>query len=568
MRKLYLTFQYNHAMQTTQRKQSALAGFGKIGGQGNSFARQSKVGRLWTPLFILLLALLSACAPALSAAQPYYFVTAENLPTLTPFQPGQVTPEPTWPIPPSLTPNPTQTATPPPTATATPLPPTATLALSLSEEPDTSQTTPDTITYNINALWNYAGRSLSVAQEIIYPNRSGETLDTILLAVNPNLWRGTFLLDALTLDSQPFDDYSLSGQTLTIALAAPLAPGASLRIGLKYTLNLPYSSGTFQNFGYTARQTNLIDWFPFVPPYLPGQGWVLSEPWIYGENFAYPLADFYIGVTFADLNPPTVAASAPVFYEGNTLRFVHKGARTFTLSASYDFQSASSTENGITVTSYYFPEHYAAGQRILSETQNALRTYASLFGPYPHTSLAVVETDLNDGLESDGLYFLASSFYAKYDGTAANDLVMIGIHETAHQWWFGGVSNNQALEPWLDEALCTYSERLFYEQNYPSLLNWWYNVRIRYYGPSGYADTRLYNTGSFRAYVNAVYLRGALFFDALRERMGDPAFFAFLRDYYARHQGHIATAETFFTVLADHTRNADDLIRTYFYYRR
>lgn len=562
---------YNQPMRSDTHKQPALAGFVKIGRQGNSFGRQPKVRRLWTPLFILLLALLSACTPALSAAQPYYFVTAENLPTLTPFQPGEITPEPTWPAPPS--PTPTTTQPPAPTVTASPAP-SATPALSQVEgpdtphlTPDTSHTSPDTITYNINALWNYAGRSLTVAQEIIYPNRSGQTLDTLLLAVNPNLWRGTFLLDALTVDGQPFNNYSLSGQTLTLTLATPLTPGANLKIGLNYNLNLPYSSGTFQNFGYTARQTNLIDWFPFVPPYIPGQGWVLSEPWSYGENFAYPLADFFIGLSFVDANPPIVAASAPAIQQGEMQRYVFRGARTFTFSASHDFEIASSEQDGITVTSYYFPEHYNAGQRILSETQNALRTYSNTYGPYPHTSLAVVETDLNDGLESDGLYFLASSFYAKYDGTAANDLVMIGIHEVAHQWWFGGVSNDQALEPWLDEALCTYSEHIFYEQNYPSLLNWWYNVRIRYYGPSGYADTRIYNTGSFRAYVNAVYLRGALFLDDLRERMGDEAFFAFLRDYYARHQGRIATADTFFTVLADHTSNADDLIRTYFYYR-
>ena len=535
----------------------------------NLLAGQSKVSRLWTPLVILLLLILPACGPILNASQPYYFVTAESAPTLTPFQPGEATPAPTWPIPSSQTPTvaPTSTATEtqrPPTATASPAPPSS----PTPEQPALNVVEgPDTITYNINVLWNYAGRTVTVAQEITYPNRSGETLSTILVAVNPNLWRGTFSLTSLTIDDQPVSGHSLSGQTMTIPLATPLVSGANLRIGLKYDLTLPYSSGTFQNFGYTARQTNLIDWFPFLPPYFPGQGWILSEPWSYGENFAYPLADFYIGVTFADLNPPTVAASAPVFYEGNTLRYIHKGARTFTLSASYNFQSTSSTENGITVTSYYFPEHYNAGQRILAETQNALRTYSNTYGPYPHTSLAIVETDLNDGLESDGLYFLASSFYAKYDGSAANDLVMIGIHEVAHQWWFGGVSNDQALEPWLDEALCTYSERIFYEQNYPGLLNWWYNVRIRYYGPSGYADTRIYNTGSFRAYVNAVYLRGALFLDDLRGRIGDEAFFAFLRDYYARHQGRIATADTFFSVLADHTTNADDLIRTYFYYR-
>ena len=139
---------------------------------------------------ILLLLILSACAPILNASQPYYFVTAESAPTLTPFQPGQATPAPTWPIPPSATPSPTAA----PTLTATHAPPTSTALQSGFEStpdlPDTPASNSDELpTYNINALWNYTGRSLTVAQEIIYPNRSTDTLSAILLAVNPNLWQ-------------------------------------------------------------------------------------------------------------------------------------------------------------------------------------------------------------------------------------------------------------------------------------------------------------------------------------------------------------------------------------------
>jgi aminopeptidase N len=197
----------------------------------------------------------------------------------------------------------------------------------------------------------------------------------------------------------------------------------------------------------------------------------------------------------------------------------------------------------------------------------ASRTFGNILGPYQQASMSVVETDLNDGLESHGLFFLTRNFYNAYDGTPGNNLVLIGAHETAHQWFYGAISSDQAREPWLDEALCTYAELLFYETNYPGYVNWWWNARIRYYSPSGWVDTRLYNSGNFRAYVNAVYLRGALFLHDLRLRMGDAAFFAFLRDYYNRHNGYLATADTFFSVLADHTTNADDLIQSYFYYR-
>ena len=76
------------------------------------------------------------------------------------------------------------------------------------------------------------------------------------------------------------------------------------------------------------------------------------------------------------------------------------------------------------------------------------------------------------------------------------------------------------------------------------------------------------DTGTFPAYVNAVYFNGANFLDALRLRIGDEAFFAFLKAYYARQRGGIANAGAFFAILDEHT-DADysDLLQTYFYYR-
>ena len=105
----------------------------------------------------------------------------------------------------------------------------------------------------------------------------------------------------------------------------------------------------------------------------------------------------------------------------------------------------------------------------------AVGLFESLFGPYPYGSLSVVQSDLNDGQEFDGLVFLASKFYDEYDGSARSNLVAIGVHEMAHQWWFGLVGSDQAMEPWLDEAMAVYSEALFYQFIYPNSSDWWWN---------------------------------------------------------------------------------------------
>lgn len=494
--------------------------------------------------------------------RPYVLVTAQPGPSKTPFRPIGASPVPPTPEP-SWTPLPTL----PPSATDTPFP-TYTPIVAATTAAPTEIVGAKIIEYNINMYWDYDGHTVSVSQETVYPNQTGVALTELVMVVNPNLWSGVFLMGTLNLNGLPDENFSLSGQWLTIPLATPLEPGQAIRVGLSYTLTLPYSSAKYENFGWNERQANLIDWYPFFPAYFPGEGWVIRDPWAFGENLAYPIANIYVGLRFASAARPVVAASAlPIEDKDGMFRYAFLNARSFTLSVSPEYEVASDSFGNITILSYYFPEHEMAGQALLENTRKAVETYTNAFGPYPHTALSAVETRLNDGLEADGLYFLSGNFYSAYDGSATNNLVLIGIHETAHQWWYAAVANDQATEPWLDEGLATYSERIFYETNYPELLSWWYNARIYYYNPSGYIDMRLYDSAIFRTYVDAVYLRGALFLDNLRSNLGDEAFFNFMRDYYARHRGHFATTDTFFTVLSEYGNSYQPLVEEYFYNR-
>ena len=523
------------------------------------------------------------------ATQSYVLVTANPQPTSTPFQPALPTdpPLPTEAAAPTDTPAPTETAAPvatdfptlaplvTDTALPTSLPPAsdtpAVVPTSLPVDTSTPMPPPTDLTrpqYVISALLNYTGHKVTVSETVVYPNRTTGPLPSIALAVNPNLWSGVFVLQTLSVNDQASSSYTLSGQWLTVNLSAPLQAGQSVRIGIGYQLNLPYSSGKFENFGYTARQTNLIDWYPFVPPNIGGQ-WVLPDPFAYGENLVYEKADFRINLSFADPgNAPVVAASAPASTQDGGLVYVLPDARNFTISASTDYLVNTADANGVTIVNYYFAGDGGAAARVLDMTRLAVLTYSNEFGPYPHQILTVCETDLNDGLETDGLYFLASSFYHSYDGTVRNNLSTIAVHETAHQWWYGAVANNQATEPWLDEAMATYTEHIFYEDNYPDLVNWWWAFRVDSHNPSGWVDSRVYDTSTFSGYVNAVYFDGAHFLQNLRDRIGDKVFFAFLRDYYERENGRIASANDFFSILDLHSnKDISDLVKKYFYYR-
>ncbi len=484
---------------------------------------------------------------------PVAITAAMTSPSATPFQPTDETatvadmlvlPSP------SLSPILTATATTPsPVSSATPLD-----AVQESAIPG----------YRLDASLDYAAHTLSVEETISYPNAAGAPLSSLVLAVEADRWIGCFELHSLAVDGQTAAGFTLDGIRLEVPLASPLQPGAMATLSLQYDLHLP-EADIRHVFGYNARQANLTDWYPFVVPYVPGTGWLLHQPGGVGEHLVYDPADFDVTLRASDGGKPLViAASAPGEQAGGAWHYLLAGARTFVFSASPEYAQDSTTVDAVTVTSYYFPNERTAAHVVLSEVARAVDTYGRDFGPYRHASLSIVEAVFDDGMEYDGLFFLSRNFYTAYNGTKLNYLVAIGVHETAHQWWFAQVGNDQALEPWLDEALAIYCERIFYQANYPSVTGWW-AFRVTPYAPTGWVDTSIYQAAGYRPYVNAVYLRGAEFLEALRGRIGDAAFFAFLKDYATQMAGRRATAEDFFRILRAHTSgDISDIIAAYF----
>lgn len=505
--------------------------------------------------FFALLFFLASCASPQGQTPLSSVITVTPNPnassTPTPFQPVTLTPtalaSPT--LIPTFTPEP-PTNTPPPTFafTATSLP-------QPTSPPQSSRTQ-----YTLFALLDYYGHQLAVDETIRYTNQTGVSLNELVLAVEPN-HRGGFTLENILLDSNLLN-YDLNGHRLTVYLPQPVQPNAQITLAMRFRISIP-AKVKEHPYGYDSSQTNLTDWYPFVVPFVNG-GWLLHDEYYLGEHLVYDAADFEVNVRTTE-GSVTFATSGVGEPNNEWTRYRLLGARTFALSASDQFQMVETVSGSAVMRAYYFAGYAEEGLAALNAAVFSVRYFESLFGAYPYGSLSVVQSDLNDGQEYDGLVFLATKFYNEYNGSARSNLVAIGVHEIAHQWWFGLVGSDQALEPWLDEALSVYSEALFYEYSYPQSYTWWWQWRVNYFGPSGYVDSTVYEAPTFRAYVNASYLNGANFLEALNIRMGDDAFFAFLRDYASRYGRGRATAYDFFAVARQNTTaDISDLIGAYF----
>ncbi len=512
--------------------------------------------------FFLLSSFLPACAaPATPTSTPLPFAefilpTYERSESATPFQPAAQTstPIPTF----TSSPIPTMTFTSPPPATLTSPP--STLTVNAPPPPSSPPVTSSRTNYIINATLDFKNRSISADETVRYYNNTGGTLSDLVFSIQPNIYTGAFNLNSIAQDGTAMTSYSLSGQRLSVTLNQPLPSGAATTITLSFNLKIP-QKGSGDVFGYDFNQINLVDWYPFIVP--NRGGWILHDPMSWGEHLVYDSSDVELNIK---TDPGVIlAVGASPEANGEWTRYRMYGARALALSASNEFIVNEITVGNISIRSYYFNGYQKGGDDILIYASEAIQTFSAEFAPYPHQTLAIVQSDMDDGQEYDGLIFLSTDFYSQYTGSARSNLTTIGVHEIAHQWWYSLVGNDHALEPWLDETLSTYSERIFFENNYPANISWWWQFRVNYFKPSGYVDATIYDYGSFRAYTNAVYFQGALFLDDMRELMGYGNFSKFIKAYAARHAyGHATTAAFFALARETINVNYDNLIASYF----
>lgn len=414
---------------------------------------------------------------------------------------------------------------------------------------------------------DFQSKSAEVVQKIAFSNREDLPHEALVLDVQANQWEDGFWLRELTVDGAPAA-YDLSLNQLEVRLDEPLAPGCRLEIGLNFRLQpaeIRDGLRSYRGFyGYSPRQLNLGHFLPTVAPRLDG-GWRIHEPIGIGEQVVYDPADWRVTVSVENAPesltlaaPGTVASLEPLHWE-----ITLPNSRDFAISLSDDLiKSALQTAGGATVEVYTFADaqinangiRLDGAQHVLKEAEKALDLYNRAFGAYDRERFVIVQGDFPDGMEFSGLVFVGGAWFTHFDGGHKNYLTLISVHEIAHQWWYARVGNDSALNPWLDEALATYSEYLFIEEFYPADKNWWWTFRVANFFPRGKVDSPVYEFATAREYINAVYLRGVQMLHNLRVDIGDEAFYELLRAYLAAGDGQIAEPTLFWRQLPPELR--------------
>lgn len=400
---------------------------------------------------------------------------------------------------------------------------------------------------------------------IDYSNNETVPLKQVYFRLFPNghkaYGNGSLVVTEASVDGQPAESrLSQSDTILEIRLPDQLNPGQHARFELTFRGQVPQDfggAGTPTGYGiynYSEGVMALSGWYPILAVY-DEDGWNLDPISEIGDSVYSDIALYTVDLTVDRellLAATGVIVGRSEEQESTRYRLVSGPVRDFFLVLSPDFREASLDVDGTLVRSFYLPEHEEGGNHALTVARDSLAIFNKLFGAYPYTELEVVEAPMQYalGVEYPGIFLVTS---ASYGDPADTGFAATIAHETAHQWWYNLVGNDVFDDPWLDEALATYSTSLYYQE---------------VFGPAGYRGYSDYLQGRYeelledgkdevvtlslsafeelkdpRIYSRVVYVKGALFLKSLRESIGDQAFFTSLQNYFGNQKYRVAQPE-------------------------
>ena len=350
---------------------------------------------------------------------------------------------------------------------------------------------------------------------------------------------------------------------LEVKLFVPLENLKRVKISFDFVLTL---ANTTHRLGYYDSYVNLGNWYPICCAYQNNQ-FDMSPYYSTGDPFFSTCANYDVNFTYP--NNYIVASTGQLVTttqaEKITSSYSAKVVRDFALNLGSNYKVLSETV-GDTVVSVYCDKDDVNAESHLKTSVDSLNTFNKLFGIYPYKTLNVSFTPfLHGGMEYPNLVFIADDIA---DIVSINKVI---IHEIAHQWWYGIVGNNEITDAWFDESFAEYSTVLFFENNpdYGITKDQLINEAIANY--TLYLDVikslkldintemnlKLNEYKNEYEYVYMVYIKGMVFVDGLRNKIGDEAFFKGLKLLYENNKYEILDKTKF--IEAFNTASGEDI---------
>jgi hypothetical protein len=377
-------------------------------------------------------------------------------------------------------------------------------------------------TYSVGLTLSYSNRWFAANTIAQITNTSGGPIDRVELnTIAARL--GGMSLRAVSVDGKTVRG-RISDQTVIVPLGGILPAGESVRVRVHYLARLR-SSLSGSNWLFT-KANGIVDAYRWIP-------WVsrvtaFTRP-NHGDPFVTPTSP-EVAVTIKADRRLVVASTADrvsVSTDGLTQRFVARNVRDVTITAAPDFRTTTVLV-GTTKVRYYYRSS-ANRALIVDAAADAFRSMRSRLGTYPYPIYKVVQSAGGYGMESPGLTWIPY-------GVGRANIRYLVAHETAHQWFYGLVGNDQARQPFADEAVADFVARDVTGTRRASRCS------------TGRLDRSIYSYTA-ACYYEIVYIQGGNLLHQARNRMGSTLFYATLKQYVADRRYGMSSNKTLLQAL-------------------
>jgi hypothetical protein len=374
---------------------------------------------------------------------------------------------------------------------------------------------------------------------------------------------------------------------LHVRLPSPVAPGETAVVELAFDLEI---ANVHYRLGHWQGVTNLLNWHPTVA-YYGAEGWDAPRFVGWHQPWFQEAGNYDVSLVTASsqevVSSGRIVEQSPAGEGAKRVRMTGRGLRDFAMVVSKRHEVHEAEADGVRIQVHAFPEHRFYARQALATAVECIERYNRLIGPYPHPEFKVVESYFGwNGNETTGMVLIDERVFdaPKLGHVYVDHLVS---HEILHQWFYATVGTNGFSETWMDEALVSHLTELRIHEKYgdkvelldlPKMLRWLPNVDYDAFLHSGYflyvsrggkgsVLGPLPEIGNVHYLFFLAYDRGSKVVGMIHERLGDEAFYDFLRRIYAKYAFRILRVDDFQRELEEYTgepwgRFFDDWLRS------
>jgi aminopeptidase N len=210
------------------------------------------------------------------------------------------------------------------------------------------------------------------------------------------------------------------------------------------------------------------------------------------------------------------------------------------------------TSSGLPVIDAIDPDVLPRVRASVRREPEILDFLESRFGPYPFESVGGIFPDtgrLGFALETQTRPVYARAFFPHGESVI--------VHELAHQWFGDLVAVDRWQHIWLNEGFATYAEWLWNgHEGFGTPQRTFEAIWGAIPSGSSFWQVVIGDPGVDRLFDGAVYVRGAMTLHALRNQVGDDAFWTTLRLWTEQHAFGTGTTDAF-VALAEQVSGQD-----------